>query len=137
MLNAARLDALKGHHARRISYLDISDPKLRDQSQSAIESAIEHVFGIPPERLNQGSRGVAQAALARQVAMYLAHVACGLTITEAGRLFNRDRTTAAHACILIEDRRDNLLFDRILEHLTWAVPHMVLRLRPPALLHRT
>jgi chromosomal replication initiation ATPase DnaA len=47
--------------------------------------------------------------------MYLAHVACGLSLTEVGRLFARDRTTVAHACGLIEDRRDDAAFDRALE----------------------
>ena len=61
-------------------------------------------------------------ALARQVAMYLAHVGCGLSLTETGRLFERDRTTVAHACGVIEDRRDDPIFDRALDLLEWAVP---------------
>ena len=47
--------------------------------------------------------------------MYLAHVAFGLTLTEVGQVFARDRTTVAHACSLIEDLRDDLAFDRSLE----------------------
>jgi chromosomal replication initiation ATPase DnaA len=46
--------------------------------------------------------------------MYLAHVACGLSLTEVGELFERDRTTVAHACIVIERRRDNGSFDAAL-----------------------
>ena len=40
---------------------------------------------------------------------------CGLTLTEVGRLFARDRTTVAHACALVEDRREEAPFDRALE----------------------
>ena len=47
--------------------------------------------------------------------MYLAHVGCGLTYSEVGRLFGRDRTTASYACRLIEDRRDDPDFDASLD----------------------
>ena len=53
--------------------------------------------------------------------MYLAHVACALTLTEVGTLFERDRTTVAHACSLVEDKRDDPDLDRKLEHLERAV----------------
>jgi chromosomal replication initiation ATPase DnaA len=48
------------------------------------------------------------------MAMYLAHVACGLSLTGAGGLFRRDRTTAAHACGVIEDLRDDPVIDQTL-----------------------
>lgn len=43
--------------------------------------------------------------------MYLAHVVFGLTMTQVGCCFERDRTTVRHACALIEDRRDLPAFD--------------------------
>ena len=89
--------------------------------------AVRQVFGVDENALAHMTRGVARTARARQVAMYLAHVACGLTLTDAGRLFGRDRTTVAHACLIVEDRRDDPLFDRALDLLGWAVPVMVLR----------
>lgn len=46
--------------------------------------------------------------------MYLAHVAFGLTFTEIGHLFHRDRSTVAHACCVIEDLRDMPSIDRSL-----------------------
>ena len=90
--------------------------------REAIEQAVVQVFGVAHEDLRRSTRGRAKVALARQVAMYLAHVGCGLTLTETGRLFGRDRTTVAHACGVIEDRRDDPLFDRALDLLEWAVP---------------
>ena len=93
----------------------------------AIELGVSRVFGVDNQSLERVSRGAAKVALARQVAMYLAHVGCGLSMTAAGRLFNRDRTTVAHACLIVEDRRDDPLFDRALDLLEWAVPVMVLR----------
>lgn len=66
------------------------------------------------------------AAFARQIAMYLAHVGFGLSMAEIGRAFGRDRTTVLHACHLIEDRRDEVRFDQLLDHLEQAA--MALRI---------
>lgn len=80
-----------------------------------IETVVKHIFGVTADELNGLTRGEARVALARQVAMYLAHVGCRLTLTEVGRMFQRDRTTVAHACAVIEDRRDDRIFDAALD----------------------
>ena len=95
--------------------------------REAIEQAVVQVIGIACKDLRRTTRGRAKVALARQVAMYLAHVGCGLSLTETGRLFQRDRTTVAHACGVIEDRRDDPIFDRALDLLEWAVPALTQR----------
>lgn len=99
----------------------------RPVPREAIERAVIQVFGVAYDDLRRSTRGRAKVALARQVAMYLAHVGCGLSLTETGRLFGRDRTTVAHACGVIEDRRDDPLFDRALDLLEWAVPSLMCR----------
>lgn len=86
-----------------------------------IEGCVRASCGIRDELLIGPARGRADLALARQVAMYLCHVVTGMTLTEIGRRFGRDRTTAAHACRLIEDRRDDLNFDRQITMLEDAV----------------
>lgn len=91
----------------------------------AIEPAVAAVFDVDVEDLRAPTRRSAHAAFARQVAMYLAHVACALTLTEVGTLFERDRTTVAHACSLVEDRRDDPDLDRKLEHLERAVACLI------------
>jgi hypothetical protein len=95
--------------------------------REAIEQAVIQVFGVAHGELHRLSRGKAKVALARQVAMYLAHVACRLSLTDTGKLFGRDRTTVAHACAVIEDRRDDPLFDRALDLLEWAVAALTAR----------
>ena len=90
-----------------------------------IESAVVQVFAIRRVDLCCQSRGQAKVALARQVAMYLAHVVCGLTFTEVGSQFDRDRTTVAHACCVVEDRRDDEMFDTVVELLECAVLAML------------
>lgn len=86
----------------------------RDKSvliRDFIYSTVATVFEIDPIILHQRTRGRGEAALARQAAMYLAHVACELTLTAVGRVFERDRSTVAHACRRIEDRREAVAFD--------------------------
>ena len=74
-------------------------------------------FGLDREALLMPTRGAPQAAFARQVAVYLAHVCFGLSFAALGRMFGRDRTTVAHACRMIEDRRDDRDLDRRLSAL--------------------
>ena len=92
-----------------------------------LEQAVSRVFMVASADLWSGTRGRPRVAFARQVAMYLAHVAWGLTLTEVGHVFSRDRTTVAHACGLVEDSRDDPVLDRSLELLEG-----VLRAFPPA-----
>jgi chromosomal replication initiation ATPase DnaA len=70
------------------------------------ESAVCCLSGLPVARLRQGSRGRAPAAFARAQAMYLTHVAFGISLTATGRAFGRDRTTVRHACARIELSRE-------------------------------
>jgi hypothetical protein len=77
------------------------------------------------DELRAPTRGSARTAFARQVAMYLAHVACGVSLTDVGILFARDRTTVAHACGVVEDKRDDPDLDCRLEHLERAVASLI------------
>jgi chromosomal replication initiation ATPase DnaA len=76
-----------------------------------IATATAAALDVSARELHRATRGTAQAALARQVAMYVAHVSLGLSYRAAGRMFGRDRTTAAHACRIVEDRREDPLID--------------------------
>lgn len=91
----------------------------------AVEPAVAAVFEIDMDDLRARTRGSARVAFAQQVAMYLAHVVCGLSLTEVGQLFARDRTTVAHACEVVEDRRDEPELDIRLEHLELAVSSLI------------
>ena len=92
-----------------------------DGLKTMLEQMVARVFDVELDLMQLPTRGRAQVAMARQVAMYLAHVACGLTLTRAGELFGRDRTTVAHACHVVEDRREDPSFDRALELLERVV----------------
>lgn len=68
-------------------------------------------LNVPATLLLHQSRCRAPTARARQLAMYLAHVVFGQSLTAVGAAFGRDRTTVSHACRLIEDMRDDRHFD--------------------------
>ena len=74
-------------------------------------------FAVPVREIHAVSRRSSYVALARQAAMYVAHVSFGISFSDIGRAFGRDRTTAAHACRLIEDRRDDPTVDVLLASL--------------------
>lgn len=68
-------------------------------------------FEVSFSDLTADTRRSPKVARARQVAMYLAHVAFGIPLAEVGSCFGRDRTTVSHACNRIEDGRDEPAFD--------------------------
>ena len=86
-----------------------------------IESLVGSAFSVPLHDLRAASRGPATTAFARQVAMYLAHVELGLSLSIVATQFGRDRTTVSHACGRVEDRRDDPAVDRALFCLTAAI----------------
>src|SRR5674476_665401 len=69
-----------------------------------MEAATAAAFAVPVDELRAPSRR----------APAVAHVVLSLRYSEIGRLFRRDRTTAAYACALVEERRDDPTIDRVL-----------------------
>ena len=88
-------------------------------------------FAVPVGELQAATRRSSYVALARQSAMYLSHVAFGVNLSAVGRAFGRDRTTAAHACRLIEERRDDPAIDAVLASLESACRVLRRRLAAP------
>lgn len=97
-------------------------PASRNEALRAILiDMLARVFAVAPGDLLRPTRGRQASARARQLAMYLAHVAVGLNLSAVGRLFGRDRTTVAHACGLIEEQREEPAFDRLVDRLEQAL----------------
>lgn len=59
----------------------------------------------------QSGRRSQRASLARHIGMYLAHTTASFPLAAVAAHFSRDRTSVAHACRRIEDRRDDPKFD--------------------------
>ena len=77
-------------------------------------------LAVPLTKVLGATRGSRKAAHARQVAMYLAHVALGVPLAGVGRCFGRDHSTVAHGCRRVEDLRDERDFDGLIAELALA-----------------
>ena len=73
--------------------------------------------GVPALDITARDKRGHRAVRARHTCMYLAYVIFQWPLERVGAAFGRDRTTAGHACRLIEDRRDDPAFDAGLEAL--------------------
>ncbi|WP_457795842.1 helix-turn-helix domain-containing protein [Methylocystis sp. S23] len=79
------------------------------------------VARLPVSALAAPSRSRAPVARARQLAVYLHHVALGASLSACARAFARDRATVRHACAVIEDLRDEPRVERWAARLERAV----------------
>lgn len=99
--------------------------EIERSSQVALtQETVAGVFKVPVSEMRAPTRRTAPVAEARQIAMYLMHVVFGMSLSAVGRHFGRDRTTAAHACRQIEDRRDDPDFDILVDRLEFAIRSM-------------
>lgn len=101
------ITSTRGDPSVRLSRGSMAEPVCR-QIAVCVASDFRYDLAV----LMASTRGSPPQALARQIAMYLAHVGFGLSFEAIGRVFGRDRTTVSHACRVIEDRRDDAALDR-------------------------
>lgn len=76
-----------------------------------------YATGTPIDAVMARGRGPASAALARQLAVYLAHVALEMSLSRIATALPRDRSTIGHACRRIEMLRDDPDTDEWIEAL--------------------
>lgn len=91
---------------------DLRGERAMDLCECMIDIAAA-LFNVSGRELRRAGRTPLAVTRVRQVAMYVSHVVLGLSMTDVGRGFGRDRTTVLYACHLIEDLRDDAEFDRI------------------------
>ena len=96
-------------------------PPTTGAADAIVNACVVSAFDVSAEEIALASRGPAPVALARQVAMYLHHVELRQSLTEVAARFGRDRTTVAHACRTVEDRRDDPAFDGFIGALEAAI----------------
>jgi chromosomal replication initiation ATPase DnaA len=89
-----------------------------------VVAIVAAAFGVRVADIHGTRRGGQDTAFARQVAMYLVHTRLGFSYVASGSLFGRDRTTAAHACRTVEDRREDSRIDGIVDCLERAIDRM-------------
>jgi chromosomal replication initiation ATPase DnaA len=85
---------------------------------------VSSAFAVQAAAVRGPQRGGKTTAFARQVAMYLSHTHLGLSYTAAGALFGRDRTTAAHACRTVEEKREDAGVDAIVDCVERVIDRM-------------
>lgn len=84
-------------------------------------AAAAAALSVPAPAIAAPSRCRAPIARARQLAVYLHHVALGASLSACARAFRRDRATVRHACAVIEDMRDDPRIDCWAERLERAL----------------
>lgn len=89
-------------------------------------SLVGYALEVKAEDILLPERGRRELVRARQIAMYLAHVALSMSLSRVAFAFERDRSTVAHACHRIEEMRDDASFDSWLEALEEGVTTFVL-----------
>ncbi len=91
-----------------------SDPaRLANQAHqiSIVIGAVSLEFGLTELDITRPRKQSPHLRFARQVAMYLSHVVYELNHTHVANLFNKDRSTVSHACKVVEESRDDAVFD--------------------------
>ena len=86
-----------------------------------VETVVAAALRVPVKDLRAATRGPACVAFARQTAMYLAHTTLGFSLSAVACAAQRDRTTVAHACRLLEQRRDEPVVEAMLGRLEAAI----------------
>lgn len=80
-------------------------------------SLVAYALGQSADDIMAPGRGRPAVSFARQVSMYLCHVAFEMSLARIAHAFERDRSTIAHGCHAVEDRRDDPDFDAWIEQL--------------------
>lgn len=92
--------------------MDVLDALARDRAAARLAADVaSYALGVPAEEIADQKRGTMEAAFARQVAAYLCHIGFEMSLARIASAFRRDRSTIAHACHTIEDRREDVEFD--------------------------
>jgi chromosomal replication initiation ATPase DnaA len=80
-----------------------------------------YAYDVALEDMYAATRGDPRTALARQVAMYLAHVVFRMAIGTVAASFLRHPSTVCHAVRHVEEMREDPEFDRTLSYLEQAL----------------
>jgi chromosomal replication initiation ATPase DnaA len=92
--------------------MGVLEQRAKDEAAARLAAGVAgYALGVPTDTILRGKRGARAEAFARQVAMYLCYVGFDLSLHRVAVAFRRDRSTVAHACHVIEDRREEKRFE--------------------------
>ncbi|MBN8606811.1 MAG: chromosomal replication initiator DnaA [Caulobacterales bacterium] len=107
--------------------------RAEDEASARLAANVaSYALGVSTDVILRLKRGKRREAFARQVAMYLCHVGFELSLQRVAIAFGRDRSTVAHACHVIEDKREDDRFEFWIRGL-----ELMLRRAPPSHQRRT
>ena len=97
-------------------------------------TAVGLEFSLPHLTLdaNQRSGTTKPEVFARQIAAYLCQTVFNMSIPRVAQLFSRDRSTITHALNVIEEAREDPVFNRKLLGMEAFLTHSLQIFRPPA-----
>jgi chromosomal replication initiation ATPase DnaA len=92
---------------------------VRDEDRAYLAAAlVGFALGLKTDKILTCDRGSPVHARARHIAMYLAYAGLGMSLTRVATGFGRDRSTAARACRIVEDCREDPDFDTWVDQLS-------------------
>ena len=90
----------------------MKEEQIADCARATLASSVAaFALGQDADLANRQERGSRETIAVRRLAMYLTYTAFGMSLARCAVAFSRDRSTVAHACQIIEDRRDEDGFD--------------------------
>ncbi|WP_321449577.1 helix-turn-helix domain-containing protein [uncultured Cohaesibacter sp.] len=95
-------------------------------SLALVDELVSRTYRLPRSALHAGTRCRKSVAFARQVAMYLCHVCLSYPLKDIASYYERDRTTVAYACRVVEDRREEEETELLINSLESALETMML-----------
>lgn len=99
---------------------------IKDRSKAQLSIGISaYALGFDLNDMIKDRRGSRRTCTVRQVAMYLTYTSFGMSLSRCAFAFDRDRSTIAHACQSIENRRDDADFDQWIEGLEGVLKQLV------------
>jgi len=76
-----------------------------------VASVIALEFSVPESGIFCAGKGTSERSYTRHIAMYMMYCVYGTTKTRIAEVFGRHSSTVSHACKVIEDQRDDPVFD--------------------------
>lgn len=102
--------------------MDVETRCRRDIAMARLAADVAcYALGAPAQKIFDLRNSAREVVFARQVAMYLCHVSFELSLARVAAAFGRDRSTVAHACHGVEDRREEPQFDLWIADLEWML----------------
>ena len=122
----ANQDGMKGPSRQYEAFSFGATKTHYDPALVLVDELVSRTYRLPRSALHAGTRCRKSVAFARQVAMYLCHVCLSYPLKDIAKHYERDRTTVAYACRVVEDKREEEETELLINSLESALETMML-----------